>query len=69
MNSLRDKIINEHKEEYYNNAIEVSNQDFLGIILDYDDDTNIAVIEERNYFEHISGLNIKAVTAIICPFI
>ncbi len=37
--------------QYYNNAIEVSNQDFLGIILDYDDDTNIAVIEERNYFE------------------
>ena len=36
---------------YYNGRVEVSNQDFLGIVLDYDEDTNIATIEERNYFK------------------
>lgn len=36
---------------YYNGRIEVSNQDFLGIILDYDKDTHIATIEQRNYFK------------------
>lgn len=37
--------------QYYNNAFEASNQDFLGVILDYDEETKIATIEERNYFE------------------
>lgn len=37
--------------QYYNNAFEASNQDFLGVILDYDENTNMATIEERNYFE------------------
>ena len=36
---------------YYNGRVEVSNQDFLGIVLDYNEDTNIATIEERNYFK------------------
>lgn len=34
---------------YYNGRIELSNQDFLGVILDYKD--GYAIIEERNYFE------------------
>ena len=36
---------------YYNGRIEVSNQDFLGIILDYNANTKIATIEQRNYFK------------------
>lgn len=36
---------------YYNGRIELSNQDFLGIVIDYDDNTNIATIEQRNYFK------------------
>ena len=36
---------------YYNGRMEVSNQDFLGIILDYDENTKIATIEQRNYFK------------------
>lgn len=36
---------------YYNGRVEVSNQDFLGIVLDYDKGTKIATIEQRNYFK------------------
>ena len=36
---------------YYNGRIEVSNQDFLGIVLDYNEETKIATIEQRNYFK------------------
>lgn len=36
---------------YYNNRVEVSNQDFLGFVLDYDKNTSIATIEQRNYFK------------------
>ena len=36
---------------YYNGRVEISNQDFLGIVLDYDENTKIATIEERNYFK------------------
>jgi putative protease len=36
---------------YYNGRVEVSNQDFLGIVLDYDKDSKIATIQQRNYFK------------------
>lgn len=36
---------------YYNGRMEVSNQDFLGIVLDYDDNLKIAKVEQRNYFK------------------
>ena len=36
---------------YYNGRVEISNQDFLGIVLDYDENTKIATIEQRNYFK------------------
>ena len=39
------------KEEYWQGRTEVSNQDFLGLVLDYDDETNYATIEVRNYFK------------------
>lgn len=38
-------------EQYFNGRDEVSNQDFLGLVLDYDDDAKIATIDTRNYFE------------------
>lgn len=38
-------------EEYWQGRTEVSNQDFLGLVLDYDDQTNYATIEVRNYFK------------------
>ncbi len=36
---------------YYIGRHEVSNQDFLGVVLDYDESTHIATIEQRNYFK------------------
>ncbi len=36
---------------YYNNRVEVSNQDFLGLVLDYDKDKKIVKLEQRNYFK------------------
>lgn len=36
---------------YYNGRVEVSNQDFLGIVLEYNKETKIATIEQRNYFK------------------
>ena len=36
---------------YYNGRIEISNQDFLGVIIDYDEKTKLATVEQRNYFK------------------
>lgn len=38
-------------EQYYLGRVEFSNQDFLGIILDYNREERIATIEQRNYFK------------------
>ena len=43
--------INDETTQYYNGREEISNQDFLGIILDYNEKTKIATIEQRNYFK------------------
>jgi putative protease len=37
--------------QYYSGRIETSNQDFLGLVLDYDPTTKMATIEQRNYFK------------------
>ncbi len=37
--------------QYYNGREEVSNQDFLGVVLSYDEKTNMVSIEQRNYFK------------------
>ena len=37
--------------QYYNGREEVSNQDFLGIVLFYDKNSSLALIEQRNYFK------------------
>lgn len=52
---------------YYNGREEVSNQDFLGIVLDYNKDSKIATIEQRNYFKkgdivEIFGPNHETIT-------
>jgi len=49
-NKVNDETIN-----YYNGREEITNQDFIGIILDYKD--GVATIEERNYFE--SGTKVE----------
>lgn len=38
-------------EQYYGNRQEDSNQDFLGIVLGYDEEKKIALIEQRNHFK------------------
>lgn len=38
-------------EQYYTGREEVSNQDFLGIVLDYDEEAQEVVIEQRNFFK------------------
>ncbi|MBR1416267.1 MAG: U32 family peptidase [Bacilli bacterium] len=54
-------------EQYYLGREEISNQDFLGLVLDYDNKNNIVTIEERNYFEvgtivEFFGPNKEAIT-------
>ncbi len=39
------------KEQYFNLRDEQSNQDFLGLIIDYDPNSKLATIEERNLFK------------------
>ena len=56
--------------QYYNERIEVSNQDFLGLVLDYDENSKMVTIEERNYFKkgdvvEIFGPNILTITYTI----
>lgn len=36
---------------YYNGRTEISNQDFLGIVLDYEEEHKLALVEMRNYFK------------------
>jgi len=37
--------------QYYNGREELSNQDFLGLVLDYDEETKMVTLEQRNYFK------------------
>lgn len=39
------------EEQYFNGREEQSNQDFLGLVLDYDSINKIATVESRNYFK------------------
>lgn len=39
------------EEQYYIGRKEDSNQDFLGLVLGYDKEHSLAIIEERNYFK------------------
>ena len=37
--------------QYYNGRQEITNQDFLGLVLEYDKKTKLAEVEQRNYFK------------------
>lgn len=39
------------EEQYYNGRVEVSNQDFLGLVLGYIEEKKTVILEVRNYFE------------------
>lgn len=39
------------KEQYFLGRDEVSNQDFLGLVLAYDEENKIVIMEQRNYFK------------------
>lgn len=39
------------EDQYWSDRVEVTNQDFLGIVLDYDEEKQVATIEQRNYFK------------------
>ena len=62
--------VNDETCQYYNGRVEVSNQDFLGIILDYDKENGLATVEQRNYFKigdevEIFGPNAEPITVVI----
>ncbi len=42
--------VNDENMGYYNGREEISNQDFLGVVLSYDSTTGFALVEQRNYF-------------------
>ena len=57
-------------EQYYLGRSEASNQDFLGIVTDYDDESKMVTISERNYFKtgdevEIFGPNIDTFSFIM----
>ena len=57
-------------EQYFLGRQEVSNQDFLGLILDYNKDTKEVTLTQRNYFKkgdvvEVFGPNIETFTFII----
>ena len=41
----------DYQDQYYTGRQELSNQDFLAQVLDYDEKTHMATITERNYFK------------------
>ncbi|MEI3529634.1 MAG: U32 family peptidase [Bacilli bacterium] len=62
--------VNDESCQYYNGREEVSNQDFLGVILEYDADKKLATVEQRNYFKkgdvvEIFGPTIQPTTTVI----
>lgn len=45
-------------EQYYTGRDELTNQDFLGVVLDYDEKNKEIIIEQRNYFKAGDTVNI-----------
>jgi len=61
-------------ESYFSDRTEVSNQDFLGIVLDYDKDKKMISLEQRNYFKkgdivEFIGPNMEPITYTISTII
>lgn len=57
-------------ESYFQDRLEVSNQDFLGTVLEYDEKNKVIILEQRNYFKkgdvvEFIGPNIEPFTYII----
>ncbi len=57
-------------ESYFTDRIEISNQDFLGIVLDYDEKNKLIYLEQRNYFKkgdivEFIGPNMEPITYTI----
>ena len=57
-------------EQYYQDRTEISNQDFLGIVIAYDKDKKEVTVEQRNYFKtgdiiEVFGPNITTQTLTI----
>ena len=57
-------------EQYYLGRNEISNQDFLGIVTDYDEDSKMVTITERNCFKtgdvvEIFGPNIETFSFVM----
>lgn len=62
--------VNDETCQYYNGREEISNQDFLGIVLEYDATKKLATVEQRNYFKigdviEIFGPNMLPTSMII----
>lgn len=62
--------VNNESCQYYNGREEISNQDFLGIVLNYDKKNKVAVVEQRNYFKkgdqvEIFGPTHEPITVVI----
>lgn len=45
------KEIPTKEEQYFLGRQELSNQDFLGLVLDYDEENQLVTLEQRNYFK------------------
>ncbi len=50
----------DHTDQYYTGRQELSNQDFLAVVIDYDKEQKIVTISERNYFE--PGMEVEIFT-------
>ena len=46
------------KEQYYSGREEITNQDFLGIVIDYDKENKEIILQQRNYFKVGDKINI-----------
>ncbi len=61
-------------ESYFNDRVEVSNQDFLGIVISYDKEKKLIYLEQRNYFKigdvvEFIGPNMEPITYTITSII
>lgn len=58
----------DYNDQYYTGRQELSNQDFLALVLDYDVNTHIATLTERNYFKVGDEVEIFTPTGEIYSF-
>ena len=59
----------DENDQYYTGRQELSNQDFLAQVLDYDSDNKIVTITERNYFEPNTEVEIFMPSGKVISFI